>query len=76
MGSFWAPTVLIDVPVEANVFNEEPFGRRACCGSISPSRHGRKMPFGGVNDLAYGSEGGPEALDVYLNTRSALIHND
>jgi len=26
--------------------------------------------------LAYGSEGGPEALDVYLNTRSVLIHND
>jgi hypothetical protein len=54
----------------------EPFGKRACRGSISPSRHGRrKMPFGGV-DLAYGSEGGSEALDVYLNTRSVLIHND
>jgi hypothetical protein len=53
----------------------EPFGRRACRGSISPSRHGRKMPFGDV-DLAYGSEGGSEALDVYLNTRSVLIHND
>jgi acyl-CoA reductase-like NAD-dependent aldehyde dehydrogenase len=32
-------------------------------------------PFGGV-DLAYGSEGGSEALDVYLNTRSVLIHTD
>src|SRR5271169_3491835 len=31
------------------------FGKRARRGSISPSRHGWKMPFGGV-DLAYGSE--------------------
>jgi succinate-semialdehyde dehydrogenase/glutarate-semialdehyde dehydrogenase len=31
-GSLWAPTVLINVPLEAKVFNEEPFGRRACGG--------------------------------------------
>src|SRR5713226_2540666 len=36
----------------------------------------QEMPFGGVKDLGYGSEGGPEALDVYLNTRSVSIHSD
>ena len=27
------------------------------------------MPFGGVKDSGYGSEGGPEALEAYLNTK-------
>jgi succinate-semialdehyde dehydrogenase/glutarate-semialdehyde dehydrogenase len=31
-----------------------------------------EMPFGGVKDLGYGSEGGPKALDVYLNARSVF----
>jgi len=33
-----------------------------------------EMPFGGVKDSGYGSEGGPEALEAYLNTRSVSIH--
>jgi succinate-semialdehyde dehydrogenase/glutarate-semialdehyde dehydrogenase len=31
------------------------------------------MPFGGVKDSGYGSEGGPEALDAYINTKSVAI---
>jgi acyl-CoA reductase-like NAD-dependent aldehyde dehydrogenase len=34
------------------------------------------MPLGGVKDLGYGFGGEPEALDVYLNTRSVLMHSD
>ena len=29
-----------------------------------------EMPFGGVKDSGYGSEGGPEALEAYLNSKS------
>ncbi len=32
-----------------------------------------EMPFGGVKDSGYGSEGGPEALEAYLNTKSVSI---
>ena len=28
-GNFWQPTVLADVPLEAKVFNDEPFGPMA-----------------------------------------------
>jgi succinate-semialdehyde dehydrogenase/glutarate-semialdehyde dehydrogenase len=34
-----------------------------------------EMPFGGVKDSGYGSEGGPEALEVYLATKSVSIIN-
>ena len=34
-----------------------------------------EMPFGGIKDSGYGSEGGPEALESYLNTRSVAIMN-
>jgi succinate-semialdehyde dehydrogenase/glutarate-semialdehyde dehydrogenase len=32
-----------------------------------------EMPFGGVKDSGYGSEGGSEALEAYLNTKSVAI---
>ena len=32
-----------------------------------------EMPFGGVKDSGYGSEGGIEALEAYLNTKSVSI---
>ena len=32
-----------------------------------------EMPFGGVKDSGYGSEGGPEALEAYLNTKAVSI---
>lgn len=34
-----------------------------------------EMPFGGVKDSGYGSEGGPEALEAYLNVRSVSVLN-
>jgi succinate-semialdehyde dehydrogenase/glutarate-semialdehyde dehydrogenase len=33
------------------------------------------LPFGGLKDSGYGTEGGPEALDAYLNVRSVVIAN-
>lgn len=32
-----------------------------------------EMPFGGVKDSGYRSEGGPEAMEAYLNTRSVSM---
>jgi succinate-semialdehyde dehydrogenase/glutarate-semialdehyde dehydrogenase len=118
-GNFWAPTVLVDVPLEAKVFNDEPFGPMAAIRSFNtldeaiaeanrlpyglagyaytrslkyahalsqrlevgmlwinqPAAPWPEMPFGGLKDSGYGSEGGPEALEAYLNTRSVSIMN-
>jgi len=118
-GNFWEPTVLVDVPLEAKVFNDEPFGpvagirsfnqledaiaeanrlsfglagygftrslknadlltRRVEVGMLwinMPATPSAEMPFGGVKDSGYGSEGGPEALEAYLNVRSVAIAN-
>ena len=41
-------------------------------GMISINHHGLalpEVPFGGVKDSGYGSEGGTEALEAYLNTK-------
>lgn len=40
-----------------------------------PAMPSAEMPFGGVKDSGYGSEGGPEALDAYLNVRSVAVMN-
>jgi succinate-semialdehyde dehydrogenase/glutarate-semialdehyde dehydrogenase len=34
-----------------------------------------ELPFGGMKDSGYGSEGGPEALEAYLNTKTVSIFN-
>lgn len=34
-----------------------------------------EVPFGGLKDSGYGSEGGPEALEGYLSTRAVSITN-
>jgi succinate-semialdehyde dehydrogenase/glutarate-semialdehyde dehydrogenase len=118
-GNFWEPTVLLDVPLEAKVFNDEPFGpvagirgftdlneaireanrlsyglagyaftrslknadlltRRVEVGMLwinMPAMPSAEMPFGGIKDSGYGSEGGPEALEAYLNTRAVAVMN-
>jgi succinate-semialdehyde dehydrogenase/glutarate-semialdehyde dehydrogenase len=118
-GNFWQPTVFADVPREAKVFNDEPFGpmaaiqpfetleeaireanrlpyglagygftkslknadllaRRLEVGMVwinMPAMPSAEMPFGGVKDSGYGSEGGPEALEAYLNTRAIATAN-
>jgi len=117
VGNFYAPTILTDVPLNADVLNEEPFGpvaairsfdtlenaineanrlpyglsayaftrsfknvhelsRRLEVGMLwvnqaaSPSA---ELPFGGVKDSGYGTEGGPEALDAYLVTKAVSV---
>lgn len=118
-GNFFLPTVLADVPLEAKVFNEEPFGpiaavrrfktldeaiaeanrlsyglagyaftrslksahqlsQRVEVGMLwinQPALATAEMPFGGLKDSGYGTEGGPEALEAYLNTRAVSIAN-
>jgi len=41
----------------------------------TPALPSAEMPFGGLKDSGYGSEGGPEALDAYLNVRSVAVMN-
>jgi succinate-semialdehyde dehydrogenase/glutarate-semialdehyde dehydrogenase len=118
-GNFWEPTVLTDVPLDAKLFNEEPFGpvagirgfdrieeaieeanrlsyglagyaftrslanadvlaRRVEVGMLwvnTPAAGSAELPFGGLKDSGYGTEGGPEALEAYLNTRAVVIAN-
>jgi len=112
-GYFYEPTVLTNVPREARIMNEEPFGPVAVIaafdtfddvvteanrlpyglaayaytrsektaaalgssietGMISINHHGLalpEVPFGGVKDSGYGTEGGADALDAYLVTK-------
>lgn len=112
-GFFFEPTVLTDVPRDARIMNEEPFGPVAPItsfrsydevvaeanrlpyglaayayttstktmqaigadiesGMVSINHHGLalpEVPFGGIKDSGYGSEGGLEAIEGYLNTK-------
>ncbi len=112
-GFFFEPTVMTNVPLEAKIMNEEPFGPLAPIasfkdfdsvvseanrlpyglaayaftksaktaaavgsafesGMVSINHFGLalpEVPFGGTKDSGYGSEGGTEALEAYLNTK-------
>lgn len=112
-GYFFEPTVLADVPTEARIMNEEPFGPVAVVNrfgdldeaiaeanrlpyglaayaftrtSATADRLSREVesgmlainhlglalpevPFGGIKDSGYGTEGGSEALEAYVETR-------
>jgi succinate-semialdehyde dehydrogenase/glutarate-semialdehyde dehydrogenase len=35
-----------------------------------------EMPFGGINESGYGSEGGYEAMEAYLNTKSVSVFTE
>src|SRR6266849_6284439 len=112
-GFFFEPTVLTDVPQDARIMNEEPFGPVATIapfrdfeGAVSEANRLNyglaayaftrsaktaaavgaavetgmiainsaalalpEVPFGGVKDSGYGSEGGSEAIEGYLVTK-------
>jgi succinate-semialdehyde dehydrogenase/glutarate-semialdehyde dehydrogenase len=112
-GYFYEPTVLTNVPLDAKIMNDEPFGPLAPIssfkdfdgvmkeanrlpwglaayaytkntktaaalgagiesGMVSINHHGLalpEVPFGGIKDSGYGSEGGTEALEAYLNIK-------
>jgi len=116
-GNFFAPTVLTDVPLDASVFNDEPFGPVAAVRGFDtldeaiaeanrlpfglagyaftrsirnahrlsqevevgmlwinqPAAPSPEMPFGGIKDSGYGSEGGPEAMEAYLITKAVSV---
>jgi succinate-semialdehyde dehydrogenase/glutarate-semialdehyde dehydrogenase len=118
-GNFWQPTILSEVPLQAKVFNDEPFGplaairgfdtleeaiaeanrlpyglagyaftrslknadllaRRVEVGMLwvnMPALPSAELPFGGIKDSGYGSEGGPEAVEAYLNVRAVAVMN-
>lgn len=38
-----------------------------------PATPSAEMPFGGIKDSGYGTEGGPEALEAYLNTKAVSV---
>lgn len=112
-GNFFEPTVLTDVPANARILSEEPFGPIAPIvpfssfdeviaeanrlpfglaayaftkslktasalgaqiesGMLSINHFGLalpEVPFGGIKDSGYGTEGGSEAINAYLNSK-------
>ena len=116
-GNFFQPTILGNVSLDADVFNNEPFGPVAAIRAVDsleeaiaeanrlsyglaayaftksaknvqtlidevqtgqlfvnqPPMVPVEMPFGGVKDSGYGSEGGIEAMEAYLNTKAVSI---
>ena len=117
VGNFFTPTILGDVSLQADVFNNEPFGPIAAIRGVDsleeaiaeanrlpyglaayaftksaknvqlitdevqtgmlwvnqPAMASAEMPFGGVKDSGYGSEGGTEAMEAYLNTKAVSV---
>lgn len=118
-GSFFEPTVIADVPIDARIMNEEPFGPIAIlnrfdafedavaeanrlpyglaayaftssaavihqlgqavdAGMLTVNHNGLaipEVPFGGVKDSGYGTEGGSEAIEAYLVTKYLTAYN-
>ncbi len=58
--------------------NADLLARRVEVGMLwinMPAMPSAEMPFGGIKDSGYGSEGGPEAVEAYLNTRAVAVMN-
>jgi succinate-semialdehyde dehydrogenase/glutarate-semialdehyde dehydrogenase len=58
--------------------NADRLTRRIEVGMLwvnTPATPSAELPFGGIKDSGYGTEGGPEALESYLNTRAVVIAN-
>jgi succinate-semialdehyde dehydrogenase / glutarate-semialdehyde dehydrogenase len=58
--------------------NADLLTRRVAVGMLwinMPAMPSAEMPFGGIKDSGYGSEGGPEALEAYLNVRAVAVMN-
>jgi succinate-semialdehyde dehydrogenase/glutarate-semialdehyde dehydrogenase len=116
-GNFFAPTVITGASLDADIFNNEPFGPVAAIRAFDvldeaiaeanrlpfglagyaftksiktahilgqrlelgmlwinqPATASAEMPFGGVKDSGYGTEGGPEALEAYLVTKTVSM---
>jgi succinate-semialdehyde dehydrogenase/glutarate-semialdehyde dehydrogenase len=112
-GNFFEPTVLTEVPADARILHEEPFGPIAPIlrfssydevvaeanrlpfglaayaftkslktataigsaiesGMVSINHFGLalpEVPFGGIKDSGYGTEGGADAMEPYLNSK-------
>ncbi len=59
-----------------SIKNAHLLARRVEVGMLwinQPAAPSPEMPFGGVKDSGYGSEGGPEAMEAYLNTKAVSI---
>ena len=118
-GYFFEPTVMSDVPTDAMVMNQEPFGPIAIINRFKTEdeaieeanrlpyglaayaftnstekihRLGKdiesgmlainhvglglpEVPFGGIQDSGYGTEGGSDAVEAYLETRFVTAFN-
>jgi len=58
--------------------NAHVLSRRVEVGMLwinQPAATWPELPFGGLKDSGYGSEGGPEAMEAYLSTRHISIMN-
>ena len=58
--------------------NADLLARRVEAGMLwvnTPAAGTAELPFGGIKDSGYGTEGGPEALEAYLNTRAVVVAN-
>jgi succinate-semialdehyde dehydrogenase / glutarate-semialdehyde dehydrogenase len=58
--------------------NADLLARRVEAGMLwmnTPAAGSAELPFGGIKDSGYGTEGGPEALEAYLNVRAVVVAN-